>query len=236
MSKWCVTVMMGALLALPSFAQQRNTGSGDGAAATTETAENAPAKSDAFNVTPVRNIFAMPAVPRPTPFPRAESARDEELGRQVPRYEVALMYQYINFMPGDPFSEFNNHGGTGSFTFNANRWLGLVAEVGGTTFSRSLVPLDGTNHDVGGITTYLFGPRLNLRKFERFVPFAEFLVGGAHAGFGDHRQRFAIFLCAGGGRWSGPGAVEECGLARGRTRLPDDQFFRSGIGSRQPAE
>src|SRR5467141_5354470 len=30
--------------------------------------------------------------------------------------------------------------------------------------------------------SYLFGPRLNLRKFDYFVPFAEFLVGSAHAG------------------------------------------------------
>jgi len=30
--------------------------------------------------------------------------------------------------------------------------------------------------------TYLFGPRLNLRKFDYFVPFAEFLAGGAHGG------------------------------------------------------
>jgi len=30
--------------------------------------------------------------------------------------------------------------------------------------------------------SYLFGPRLNLRKFDHFVPFAEFLVGGVRGG------------------------------------------------------
>src|SRR5450432_1472787 len=138
MSKWCVTVMMGALLALPSFAQQRNSGSGDGAPAKTEAAENAPESSNAVNVAPARNIFAMPAAPRSMPFPRPESAKDEELGRQVPRYEFAFLYQYVNFRPGDPFDQFNNHGALGSFTFNPNRWLGLVAEVGGTDFKRNL--------------------------------------------------------------------------------------------------
>ncbi len=29
--------------------------------------------------------------------------------------------------------------------------------------------------------TYLFGPRLNLRRFDHFVPFAEVLFGAAHA-------------------------------------------------------
>jgi outer membrane protein OmpA-like peptidoglycan-associated protein len=201
MSKWCVTVMMGALLALPSFAQQRNTGSGDGAAATTEAAENAPASWNAVNVAPARNIFALPETPRPTPFPPSVLSSDEQLGRQVPRYEFAFLYEYMNFRPGDPFSQFNNHGGLGSFTFNPNRWLGLVAEVGGTNFSRSLVPLDGTDHIQGGITTFLFGPRLNLRKFDRFVPFGEFLVGGAHAGSqttGD-RTQYSFALAAGGG-------------------------------------
>lgn len=201
MSKWCLTLMVGALLALPSFAQQRNASSGDGEAATTETAANAPASSNAVSVAPARKIFAFPETPRPTPFPRPVSSADEALGRQVPRYELAVMYEYINFRPGEPFNDFNNHGATGSFTFNANRWLGLTAEFGGTRFDRSLVPLDGTNHVDGSMETYLFGPRLNLRKFERFVPFAEFLVGGAHADAettGDASQS-SFALAAGGG-------------------------------------
>lgn len=201
MSKWCVTLIVGALLALPSFAQQRNTASGDGAAASTETADNTAGASDAVNVAPGRNIFALPATPKATPFPASFSSSDLELGRQVPRYEFAFLYEYINFRPGDPYSDFNNHGGLGSFTFNPNHWLGLTAEVGGTTFSRDLTPLNGTNHVDGGITTFLFGPRLNLRKFDRFVPFAEFLVGGAHAGFGTTggATQYSFALAAGGG-------------------------------------
>jgi hypothetical protein len=91
-------------------------------------------------------------------------------GTLVPRFEINAGYSYINFNPGDEFNNFNNHGGTGGFTFNANRFLGLTAEVGGYTFKREL---NGTNVD-GGLTTYLFGPRLNFRKFDHFVPFAEF--------------------------------------------------------------
>src|ERR1700675_1944248 len=110
MSKWCLTVLVGALLALPSFAKHKNAGVEDGVTTTTETAEKSSDASNAVNVAPAPDFFAMPAVPRATPFPAAEPPA-EEPGRLLPRYEIALMYQYINFRPGGPFSNFNNHGG-----------------------------------------------------------------------------------------------------------------------------
>ena len=140
MSKWCLTVALGALLALPSFAKHKNTGVEDGVPTTTGTAETSDA-SNAVNVAPAPDFFAMPAMPRATPFPAAAEAPVEEPGQVVPRYEVALMYEYINFRPGDPFRNFNNHGGTGSFTFNATRWLGLNFEAGGTQYTRDISPL-----------------------------------------------------------------------------------------------
>jgi len=193
---------MGALLALPGFAQQKN----DGAEENSDARESAKtaAGSNAVNVAPAHNFFALPDAPRATPFPgpAASAALDEEPGRLVPRYELAMVYEYINFMPGDPFDHFNEHGATGSFAVNANRWLGLTVEVGGTTFRRNLFPLTGNNTSVEGVqNTFLAGPRLNLRKFDRFVPFAEFLVGAAHAdvetnGIGG---QYSFALAAGGG-------------------------------------
>src|SRR6266704_1808255 len=83
-----------------------------------------------------------------------------------PRYELAGMYDYINFAPGDPFANFNTHGGSASFTYNASKWLGLTGELAGYDFKRNLFPLTGNNIDTNGsLITYLFGPRLNLRKF-----------------------------------------------------------------------
>jgi outer membrane protein OmpA-like peptidoglycan-associated protein len=203
MGKWCVVVVMGALLALPGLAQQKNSGAEETSTNSSETAKPA-AGSDAVNVAPAHNFFAMPATPRATPFPgpAAAAALDEPPGRLVPRYELAVVYEYINFMPGDPFDHFNNHGAAGSFAVNANRWLGLTVEVGGTTFRRNLFPLTGNSTAVEGVqNTFLAGPRLNLRKFDRFVPFAEFLVGAAHAdvetnGVGG---QYSFALAAGGG-------------------------------------
>ncbi len=206
MVKWCVVAVMGALLALPGFAQQKTSGAEESATVTTGAAKPV-AENNAVNVAPARNFFALPDAPRPTPratpFPGPSAAAMQEApGRLVPRYELAFMYEYINFRPGDPFDDFNNHGGTGSFTFNANRWLGLTAEIGGTTFSRNEFPLTATNAKVdGGFETFLFGPRLNLRKFDHFVPFGEFLVGAAHSGSeitGDSTQ-YTFALAAGGG-------------------------------------
>jgi outer membrane protein OmpA-like peptidoglycan-associated protein len=51
------------------------------------------------------------------------------------------------------------------------------------------------------MTTYLLGPRLNLRKFDYFIPYAEFLLGGAHAGppMTGAASQSSFALAAGGG-------------------------------------
>lgn len=195
MRKWGTAVAIGALLALPLVAQQK-----DDSAAKPATENTTEAPAGPASVAPVtRSVWALPAVPKATPFPGPEAAvKDTRTpGQLVPRFEINAGYSYINFNPGDPFPNFNNHGATGGFAFNANRYLGLVAEVGGYSFSRDVA---GTKLD-GGLTTYLFGPRLNLRRFDHFVPFAEFLFGGGHAGGaitgGPGQNAFA--LAAGGG-------------------------------------
>ena len=117
-------------------------GKSDGAKTSDEakSTNDAAAKrqADAASVTPVsRSVFALPAAPRPTPFPRPASTSDENApGRLWNKYEVAGMYSYVNFHPGEPFESFNNQGATGSFAYNATRWLGLTAELGGYNFDR----------------------------------------------------------------------------------------------------
>jgi hypothetical protein len=87
---------------------------------------------------PSKGIFALPAVPRPKPLPRprpAEGGKNSDApGQLVPRYEFAVLYDYVNFRPGSPFADFNNHGASGAFTYNASRWLGLTGELGGYRF------------------------------------------------------------------------------------------------------
>jgi outer membrane protein OmpA-like peptidoglycan-associated protein len=198
MRNWCAAVAVTALLALPVGAQQAQQ-NGDGASAAAATAEKSPAKLNAGDIAPAsRNLFALPESPRPKPFPAGtKSSGDLPPGRITPRFEIAGMFDYVNFAPGGGFSNFNNFGGSGSFTWNPSPWIGLTEELGGLSYNRNV---NGSSIH-GGITTYLVGPRLNLRKFDYFIPFAEFLLGGAHAGppmTGDGSQS-AFALAAGGG-------------------------------------
>jgi len=194
MRNWCLAVAVSALLASPVCAQQGQQ-NGDGAGAS----EKAAARTNVGDITPAsRNLFAVPESPRPKPFPAgAKTNEDTPPGKVVPRYEIAGMFDYVNFNPGGGFQSFSNYGGSGSFTWNPSRWIGLTEELGGLSYERNV---NGASLD-GGITTFLLGPRLNLRKFDYFIPFAEFLLGGAHVGphmtGADSQSAFAI--AAGGG-------------------------------------
>src|SRR5882724_1350470 len=199
MRRLCLTVGLSAMLALPVWAQQGQNDTRDGALAPGDS--TVAAASETTNAVPAasRSSFAVPAVPRATPFPSpAPSSSSDEggPGKLTPKFELAGMYSYINFHPGSGFDSWNNNGGTGSFTYNANKWLGLTAEAGAYSFSRS-TPLGNAE---GGFQTFLFGPRLNLRR-NYFVPFLEFLIGDFRADgqvTGGARQS-SFALAAGGG-------------------------------------
>ncbi len=190
-AKWSAIVAGIALLSLPVGAQETNTGT-DGSNGERIAGADLASRLD-FGAAS-RNVFAVPEAPRATPFPAASGSSSQAPGRLRPRYELAGGYSYVNFDPGDPFETFSNHGATGSFTYNASRHLGLTAELGGYSFSRSA-------NVKGSWNTWLFGPRLNLRRFDYFVPFVEFLAGGSHAGvqMTGTRTQSAFALAAGGG-------------------------------------
>lgn len=209
MRKWCATVAMGVLFALPLCAQQK-----DASTASSKTSETTNAAPPAdFSIAPAsRSLFAVPAPAAGRPgdifSDWANNAWNRHAwGALTPRFEAAGMFSYINFDPGSGFKNFNNLGATGSFAYNANKWLGLVAEVGAYRFDRQIYVLDPTTNLLtqttisGNQQTYLFGPRLNYRHFDHFVPFAEVLFGagrGSQQVTGGNSQS-AFALAAGGG-------------------------------------
>ena len=201
MRRLCLTMMVGALLALPGWAQQSDDRSSTKSSDDSATAAPAPANSDATNAAPnAARSFAVPDAPRATPFPGPASSStsdDSAPGRLTPKWELAGMYSYINFNPGAAFPNFNNNGGTGSIAYNFNKFLGLTAEVGSYGFERRIPNVTKTE---GGFQTFLFGPRLSLRR-DHFVPFAEILFGDLRADGqmtgGKPNSSFA--LAAGGG-------------------------------------
>ena len=188
MRKWFAFVAMGVLLALPLCAQQKDAGTANNSKGTDST--NAVPLGE-FNIAPASpSLFAMPA-------PAAKPAdvfsdwsnnpwNRHAWGQLTPRFEVAGMFSYINFCPCE-LRNFNELGATGSLAYNVNRWVGIVGEVGTYRFDRQVFVLDPTTNTQvpatfsGNMQTYLFGPRLNLRRFDHFVPFAEVLFGAAHA-------------------------------------------------------
>src|SRR5271165_552034 len=191
MRKWCAMVAMGAMFALPLCAQQKDASTANNEKDTSASNVTAPVPTSEFNIAPAsRTLFAMPAAAAPAPDIFSDWANNawnrHAWGRLTPRWEIAGMYSFVNFDPGDGFKSWNNHGATGSLAFNATSWLGLVAEVGGYHFTRQVFQSTGGSFQElsqsGGWQTYLFGPRINFRKFDHFVPFLEFMAGGAHAG------------------------------------------------------
>jgi opacity protein-like surface antigen len=114
------------------------------------------------------------------------------------RLELYGGYDYIRAnanprIPGEPTSEsLNTNGGSGQITFNGNNWLGLVADFSGYALARHGF---ATTHQI----SYLFGPRINLRR-DRITPFAHVLLGGVWAEDGFVLGSVTAFgMTAGGG-------------------------------------
>ncbi len=208
---WCATLAVGALLALPICAQQKDTSTASKSKDTSATAA-APAAASDFSIAPASpTLFALPKAAAPKPADIFSDWANNPWNRGAwglltPKFEVAGLFSYINFEPGAE-NNFNNMGGTGSFALNANKWFGIVGEFGAYSFRRNIYTLPtGATQEVltnikGTQQTYLFGPRLNWRRFDHFVPFAEALFGGAHGSAeltGDNPQS-AFAMAIGGG-------------------------------------
>jgi len=132
MRNLCAALGVSVLFALQLCAQQKSSGTGDETTNATASAEKSAAPSKNAEVSKpaaASGLFALPATPRPKPFPGPAAASDKRApGQLVPRFEIAAMYHYLNFGTGSPFSNFDGHGGSGSITYNASRWIGLTGE------------------------------------------------------------------------------------------------------------
>lgn len=112
---------------------------------------------------------------------------------ETPRAEVFGGYAYGGS---------GSHGWDGSVAFNANRWLGIVADFGGQYTS-----IDTPDSSERIRThSFLFGPRISARRNRHVTPFAHALFGGAHndarareAGLDLHFTDNSFALALGGG-------------------------------------
>jgi hypothetical protein len=133
---------------------------------------NAPmlAKSDPPPIKYMGLTGAVPAAVKPLPQD-VEPKLSDLSPMLVPRFEFSTVYSYFQLAAGKSGSLSCNGGGA-TATYNLASWFGLTADVSGC---KMISP--GTNLS-GDSTTYLIGPRFTLRKWRRWTPWAQVLVGG----------------------------------------------------------
>jgi opacity protein-like surface antigen len=111
----------------------------------------------------------------------------------TPAAEIGVNYSFVYRNSELGRNHYNQNGGSGSFEYNLNRTIGLVADLGG---------YDSPNFNRQTFS-YMFGPRLNWRM-SRVTPYVQFLFGGAYewgvgstTGISTTQNGFA--MAAGGG-------------------------------------
>jgi hypothetical protein len=111
--------------------------------------------------------------------------------QETPGAEVSAGYSFLRFGVSHGV---NQNGASVSLAGNLHRWLGLAGDFG------------GYHKSAGGVTfntyTYMGGPRFSYRNSSHITPFAQVLVGGAHAslgGFGSSGSGNGFAYSAGGG-------------------------------------
>ena len=118
------------------------------------------------------------------------------------KFEFGVDYNYVR-ANGPP-------GGCGCFSMNGgNAWAGYRLTTDSAPWANSARNTLGTStgqEKISRLFSYLFGPRFTLRKSDRWQPFGEVLLGGAHAtgtfepSFSGGSGSFNSFsLVAGGG-------------------------------------
>jgi hypothetical protein len=134
----------------------------------------------------VPSLWETPALP---PAPAPQSTPRTQYG--TPKVELFLGYSRFGVGFNSSTGTIGNrmvglNGGSASLAFNFNRFVALIADIGGYDDSQLLLTGTGANLPItanasGTAFTYLFGPRFTLGKERRVSVFAQVLVGGVHA-------------------------------------------------------
>lgn len=102
------------------------------------------------------------------------SAWAQDGNATAPKYEFSGAYSYLRGNAGNFGASFNTNGVSGSAAYNFNPRLGVVGDVGFYKFGGLPSGLTSSMY------TFLAGPRLSFRKYERVQPFAHVLFGFGH--------------------------------------------------------
>ena len=114
------------------------------------------------------------------------------------KVDIFAGYSYLRFNPSATgANSFSTNGGSASISYNATHWLSGVADFG--AYHNGNILNSGVD---GTLSTYLFGPRVSYRHYERVTPFAQVLFGVAHASAsisGANASDNAFAMSVGGG-------------------------------------
>jgi hypothetical protein len=132
-------------------------------------------------------VAALPAAPMPMAAEAAAMPYSRGLNTYTPRVEWFMGYTYLRAVP--QLAEGNRlvylNGGSTSLALNFNRYFGIVGDFGGFNDTRLLLTGGSASAndqiDKGTVFTYMGGPRLSFRKYDRVTPFVQVLAGGVHA-------------------------------------------------------
>jgi opacity protein-like surface antigen len=179
-------VMMPAMYADDGVKSQPDPNNGDSSAAVVAPAIPAKPELSAAKEPPLRTSTSGQSESgafASSPVPAVRSW--DEPGDYTPKVEWFLGYSFWRATPTALENRMGYlHGGSTSVAYNFNRYVGLVADFGGYDNSRVTLftpTTKATFNSDGSAYTYLFGPRVSFRGHERFTPFFQVLLGGAHA-------------------------------------------------------
>ncbi len=105
------------------------------------------------------------------------------MAQDYPKVETSPAFMYIrtpvSFSNGTTSikQSFNCAGGGGTFAYNLSSLIGIAADLGGCKYFGQTVPAQISTKIDGNGFTYLFGPRITLRK-GKLNPFFEVNFGG----------------------------------------------------------
>jgi opacity protein-like surface antigen len=118
------------------------------------------------------------------------------MAADVPKAELFGGYSFYSCNSDILKGSCNLNGFTGAASANATKWIGAVGEINANYGS-----VDNANSVK--VISFLLGPRVYLRKFDRFTPFAHALVGDSYINAKNNRERVTkehdFTLAVGGG-------------------------------------
>jgi opacity protein-like surface antigen len=145
---------------------------------------DAQPQPDSAPAPPMSSAATSPAPPEGNAESMDAMHRWDDAEGYTPNVEWFLGY---SFWRATPTSNANRigylHGGSTSVAYNFNKYVGFIADFAG--FDNSKLTLFGptgteTVNASGSVYTFMVGPRLSYRRYEKFTPYAQVLAGVVH--------------------------------------------------------